>query len=81
MSCRCRATAAACSSVRLRLVCLSPRFLDTVGGEGSEAASLLASFGFPRKFIEHGPVDLLYDKYGLSSQKIASDIFEKLKIK
>ena len=46
MSCRCRATAAACSSVRLRLVCLSPRSIDTGGGEGSMASSLLASFGF-----------------------------------
>jgi 1-deoxy-D-xylulose-5-phosphate synthase len=44
-------------------------------------SKMLASFGFPRKFIEHGPVDLLYDKYGLSSQKIASDIIEKLKKK
>ena len=45
MSCGCHATAAACSSVRLRSACLSPRSLDTDGGEGSGAMPLLASFG------------------------------------
>ena len=44
MSCGCRA--AACSSVRFALRPSIAPLLDTDGGEGSGAASLLASFGF-----------------------------------
>ena len=57
MSCGCRADVvrrlAACSSVRLRPVRLSPRSLDTVGGEGSgcRLCLLLSDFYCGARFL------------------------------
>lgn len=35
--------------------------------------------GLPDKFIEHGSVDILKDKYGISAEKIAKNIRDWLK--
>ncbi|KXZ39646.1 1-deoxy-D-xylulose-5-phosphate synthase [Alkalithermobacter thermoalcaliphilus JW-YL-7 = DSM 7308] len=58
-----------------------------IGGFGSYVNSYLIKFkfkgdivnmGWPDKFIEHGKVDILYDKYALSAQKIASRILDEI---
>ncbi|OPJ56951.1 1-deoxy-D-xylulose-5-phosphate synthase [Alkalithermobacter paradoxus] len=48
-------------------------YLNSVGFKGS-----ITNIGLPDKFIEHGKVDILYDKYGLSSEKIAQKIIEEI---
>lgn len=57
------------------------------GGFGEKAAAVLSrhgaecrilSLGWPDTFIEHGTVNELYDKYGLSAEKIAERICEEL---
>ncbi|SHJ65285.1 1-deoxy-D-xylulose-5-phosphate synthase [Tepidibacter formicigenes] len=59
------------------------------GGFGEKITSVLSSFGFKGKivnialpdiFIEHGSVDILYNKYGLSSEKIANRVLNELNI-
>lgn len=37
------------------------------------------SFGWPDKFIEHGSVDQLKERYGLDSETVASDIIKALR--
>ncbi|MCT4508160.1 MAG: 1-deoxy-D-xylulose-5-phosphate synthase [Tepidibacter sp.] len=59
-----------------------------IGGFGSSVSCYLSklgykgkfiNIGFEDKFIEHGKVDILYDKYGLSPQKIAQKIIEEIR--
>lgn len=38
----------------------------------------IINIGFEDRFIEHGKVDILYDKYGLSSEKIANRILKEI---
>lgn len=60
------------------------------GGFGETVASIIAeeqkktsilTLGWPDKFIEHGTVEQLMDKYGLSGEKIAERIKEKIERK
>ncbi|MEJ8553684.1 1-deoxy-D-xylulose-5-phosphate synthase [Tepidibacter sp. Z1-5] len=59
-----------------------------IGGFGSSISCYLSklgykgkliNIGFEDKFIEHGNVDILYDKYGLSAPKIAQKIIQEIK--
>lgn len=38
----------------------------------------IVNIGFEDKFIEHGKIDMLYNKYGLSSEKIANKILKEI---
>lgn len=58
------------------------------GGFGSIVTNFLSdhqykgevkNFGFPDNFIEHGKVDLLYEKYGLSVKGLSQHIFQDIK--
>lgn len=60
------------------------------GGFGETVASIIAeekkktsilTLGWPDKFIEHGTVEQLMDKYGLSGEKVAERIKEKIERK
>lgn len=37
------------------------------------------NLGFPDEFIQHGNIELLYDKYGLSGEKISQSILNELR--
>lgn len=39
----------------------------------------VVSFGFPDRFIEHGKVEALYERYGLSEEALAQRIYQDMK--
>lgn len=41
----------------------------------------LCFFGFPDEAIPHGSVDKIYEKYGLTAEKIAEKIYEQIQLK